>query len=256
MTPTDTSKQPSIEVRDLTCLMEGKLVLDEVSFVLQRGEIFGVMGLSGAGKSTLLRNIMGLVKPDSGSIFVHGVDITTLDEASLNEVRLRMGMSIQYSALFDSMSVFDNVAFGLRRLRVPAEEMRQKVAHYLEVVGMTGTEALMPANLSGGMRKRVSIARALSTEPEEVLYDEPTSGLDPVLAATIDHLIVRLRDDFGVSSIVVTHDVDHLFSYADRALMLYQGKAIECDTPEALRKSDNPVVRQFISGSITGPIVV
>ncbi|MGE5530940.1 MAG: ABC transporter ATP-binding protein [Bacteroidota bacterium] len=256
MTPTQASDYAIIEVQNLTCRMEGKLVLDEISFSLHRGEIFGVMGLSGAGKSTLLRNIMGLVKPDSGSILIEGVDITALDEAQLNAVRLKMGMSFQYSALFDSLSVFDNVAFGLRRLRAPAEEIRQKVAHYLEVVGMAGTEALMPANLSGGMRKRVSIARALSTEPEVVLYDEPTSGLDPVLAATIDHLIVMLRDDFGVSSIVVTHDVDHLFSYADRAMMLYQAKAMECDTPEALRKTENPVVRQFISGSITGPIVV
>jgi phospholipid/cholesterol/gamma-HCH transport system ATP-binding protein len=199
---------------------------------------------------------MGLVKPETGSILIDGVDITMLAEAQLNAVRLKMGMSFQYSALFDSLSVFDNVAFGLRRLRAPAEEIREKVAHYLEVVGMAGTEALMPANLSGGMRKRVSIARALSTEPELVLYDEPTSGLDPVLAATIEHLIVTLRDQFWVSSIVVTHDVDHLFSYADRAMMLYQAKAMECDTPEALRRSENPVVRQFISGSIAGPIVV
>ena len=245
-----------IEVRHLTCRMEGKLVLDDVSFDVHRGEIFGVMGLSGAGKSTLLRNIMGLVQPESGSIVIDGVDITQVDEATLNSVRLKMGMSFQYSALFDSMSVFDNVAFGLRRRRVPAAEVRSKVAHYLEVVGMAGTEQLMPANLSGGMRKRVSIARALSTEPEVVLYDEPTSGLDPVLAATIDHLIQKLRDDFGVSSIVVTHDVQHLFGYADRAMMLYLGRAVQCDTPEKLRQSDDPVVRQFITGSMIGPIVV
>lgn len=245
-----------IEVRNLTCSLEGKLVLDNVSFDILRGEIFGVMGLSGAGKSTLLRNIMGLLRPQSGSIIIDGVDVAQADEATLNSVRLKMGMSFQYSALFDSLSVFDNVAFGLRRRRVPEQEVREKVAHYLEVVGMSETESLMPANLSGGMRKRVSIARALSTEPEVVLYDEPTSGLDPVLAATIDHLIQKLRDDFGVSSIVVTHDVVHLFAYADRAMMLYQGQAVECDTPERLRLSENPVVRQFITGSMVGPIVV
>jgi phospholipid/cholesterol/gamma-HCH transport system ATP-binding protein len=245
-----------IEVSHLTCLLDDKLVLDDVSFEVSRGEIFGVMGLSGAGKSTLLRNIMGLVRPQSGSILVNGVDITQLGEVALNEVRLKMAMSFQYSALFDSLSVFDNVAFGLRRRRVPKPETAAKVAHYLDVVGMAGTEELMPANLSGGMRKRVSIARALSTEPEVVLYDEPTSGLDPVLAATIDQLIVKLRDGFGVSSIVVTHDVEHLFAYADRAMMLYQGKAVECDTPQALRQSTNPVVRQFISGAVEGPIVV
>lgn len=245
-----------IEVRNLTCLLEGKLVLDDVSFDVYRGEIFGVMGLSGAGKSTLLRNIMGLLRPESGSIIIGGVDVAKADEVTLNSVRLKMGMSFQYSALFDSMNVFDNVAFGLRRRRVPAQEVREKVAHYLEVVGMSGTEALMPANLSGGMRKRVSIARALSTEPEVVLYDEPTSGLDPVLAATIDHLIGKLRDDFGVSSIVVTHDVEHLFAYADRAMMLYQGQSVQCDTPAKLRQSENPVVHQFITGSMIGPIVV
>lgn len=245
-----------IEVRNLTCSLEGKLVLDNVSFDIRKGEIFGVMGLSGAGKSTLLRNLMGLLRPQSGSIIIGGVDVAQADEATLNSVRLKMGMSFQYSALFDSLSVFDNVAFGLRRRRVPEQEVREKVAHYLEVVGMSETEALMPANLSGGMRKRVSIARALSTEPEVVLYDEPTSGLDPVLAATIDHLIQKLRDDFGVSSIVVTHDVVHLFAYADRAMMLYQGQAVECDTPEKLRQSENPVVHQFITGSMVGPIVV
>jgi phospholipid/cholesterol/gamma-HCH transport system ATP-binding protein len=248
--------QVIIQIEHLTCTLEGKRVLDDVSFEVRQGEIFGVMGLSGAGKSTLLRNLMGLIRPEAGRIIVNGVDITTLDEVHLNQVRLRMGMSFQYSALFDSLSVYDNVAFGLRRRRLPEPEVRQKVAHYLEVVGMAGTEKLVPHNLSGGMKKRVSIARALSTEPEVVLYDEPTSGLDPVLAATIDHLIVKLKDDFGVSSIIVTHDVQHLFKYADRALMLYQGRAIECDTPEALRQSADPVLQQFITGSMDGPIVV
>lgn len=252
----DSQRQVMLHVEHLTCVFEGRTVLDDVSFDVHRGEIFGVMGLSGAGKSTLLRNIMGLVKPQAGQILVDGVDVTKLDEAALNDVRLKMGMSFQYSALFDSLSVFDNVAFGLRRRRLPEDQVAEKVAHYLEVVGMTGTDELMPAELSGGMRKRVSVARALSTEPELVLYDEPTSGLDPILAATIDSLIVKLRNDFGVSSIVVTHDVEHLLSYADRAMMLYQGKAVECDTPEALRQSANPVVQQFISGSIDGPIVV
>ena len=249
-------KPPLLQVEHLTSIMEDKLVLDDVSFEVAAGEIFGVMGLSGAGKSTLLRNIMGLIKPVSGRIIVNGVDITTLDETRMNEVRLRMGMSFQYSALFDSMTVFDNVAFGLRRRRVPKQEVSQKVSHYLDVVGMSGTEHLMPHNLSGGMRKRVGIARALSTEPDIVLYDEPTSGLDPVLAAVVDDLIRKLRDQFGVSSIVVTHDVQHLFSYADRVLMLYEAKAIEIGTPEQLRRSDDPVLKQFVVGSHQGPIRV
>ncbi|MBU0610870.1 MAG: ATP-binding cassette domain-containing protein [Armatimonadetes bacterium] len=240
----------------LSYSIEGKLVLDEVSFELYPGEIFGVMGLSGAGKSTLLHNIMRLVQPQSGRIIVHGVDITTAPEAELNEVRLRMGMAFQYSALFDSMTVYGNVAFGLRRRNVPEPEVREKVTHFLDVVDMSGTEDLMPADLSGGMRKRVSIARALATEPEVVLYDEPTSGLDPVLAAAIDHLIARLRDDYGVSAIIVTHDVTHLFAYANRAMMLYEGKAIACGTPAALQQSEHPVLRQFITGSVHGPIKV
>lgn len=247
---------PLIVVEELTSVMEGKLVLDRISFEVHHREIFGVMGLSGAGKSTLLRNIMGLIKPQSGRVIINGTDITGLDERELNEVRLRMGMSFQYSALFDSMNVYDNVAFALRRRRVREAQVRDKVKHFLEVVDMAGTEDAMPANLSGGMRKRVSIARALSTEPEVVLYDEPTSGLDPVLASAIDHLIAKLRDDFGVSSIVVTHDVPHLFGYADRAMMLYEGKAIATGTPDQLRASDNPVLRQFITGSVTGPIRV
>ena len=252
----ETTEAPVVRVENVTSIRDGKTVLDDVTFAVPRGEIFGVMGLSGAGKSTLLHLLMGLIRPQAGRIYIHDVDITELDEPQMNEVRLRMGMSFQYSALFDSMSVFDNVAFGLRRRHVPEDEIAAKVAHYLDVVGMEGTEGLMPANLSGGMKKRVSVARALSTEPEVMLYDEPTSGLDPVLAAVVDHLIVKLRDDFGVCSIIVTHDVLHLFAYADRALMLYEGKAIEIGSPDQLRRSDDPVLQQFIGGVAHGPIKV
>jgi len=252
----ETTAAPVVEVDNVTCIRDTKRVLDGVSCTMARGEIFGVMGLSGAGKSTLLHLLMGLIRPQGGRILINGTDITQLDEPRMNEVRLRMGMSFQYSALFDSMTVFDNVAFGLRRRHVPEDQIREKVAHYLDVVGMEGTEPLMPANLSGGMKKRVSVARALSTEPEIMLYDEPTSGLDPVLAAVVDHLIVKLRDDFGVCSIIVTHDVQHLFAYADRALMLYEGKAIEVGTPDQLRRSDDPVLQQFIGGVAHGPIQV
>lgn len=250
------SGEPLIEVQDLVCIIDERPVLDGITFKLNHREIFGVMGLSGAGKSTLLRCVMGLIRPQSGHILVNGQDVTQLDEEALNAVRLRMGMSFQYSALFDSLTVYENVAFGLRRRHESEDAIREKAAHYLEVVGMSGHEKLMPAELSGGMRKRVSIARALSTEPEVVLYDEPTSGLDPVLAATIDSLIVKLRDQFGVSSIVVTHDVEHLFTYADRVMMLYHGKAVQCDTPEQLQASPHPVVKQFITGSAVGPITI
>jgi phospholipid/cholesterol/gamma-HCH transport system ATP-binding protein len=252
----ETPTRPLVEVRGLTCSLGERLVLDGVDFETARGEIFGVMGMSGAGKSTLLRNIMGLVQPQSGEILIDGTNVVGLPEPQLNAVRARMGMCFQYAALLDSLTVYENVGFGLHRARVPETEVRQRVAHYLEIVGMSGTEHLMPADLSGGMKKRVGIARALATEPELVLYDEPTSGLDPVLASTIDALIVKLRDQFKVTSIVVTHDVSHLFSYADRALMLFEGKALECDTPDRLRRSENPVLAQFVTGSVTGPIQV
>jgi phospholipid/cholesterol/gamma-HCH transport system ATP-binding protein len=245
-----------LSVRNLCSTLGGRQILDQVSFEVQPGEILGVMGLSGAGKSTLLKNIMGLLRPQSGEIIIEGANIIGLPEARLNLVRAKMGMCFQYAALFDSLSVFENVAFGLRRQRRPEGEIRQRVLHYLDVVGMGGTEHQMPASLSGGMRKRVGIARALVTEPQLILYDEPTSGLDPVLAASIDALIARLRDQFGMASVVVTHDVDHLFTYANRALMLYESRVIECDSPAALKVSANPVVQQFIHGLVEGPIQV
>lgn len=247
---------PILEVSGLTCSLGGKVVLADISFSVSRGEIFGVMGVSGVGKSTLLRNIMGLVQPDAGEIRVGGTDLVGLPEKQLNAVRARLGMCFQYAALFDSMTVYENVAFGLRRLGLVEEEIAQRVAHYLDIVGLSGTEHLMPSDLSGGMKKRVGIARALAPEPELVLYDEPTSGLDPVLAAAIDALIVKLRDQFGVASVVVTHDVDHLFGYADRAMMLHEGRALACGPPAELRRSDNPVLRQFITGSVEGPIQI
>lgn len=245
-----------LSVRNLCSTLGGRQILDQVSFEVQRGEIFGVMGLSGAGKSTLLKNIMGLLRPQSGEIIIAGTNIIGLPEGKLNLVRAKMGMCFQYAALFDSLSVFENIAFGLRRQRRPEDEIRRRVLHYLDVVGMNDTENQMPASLSGGMRKRVGIARALVTEPQLILYDEPTSGLDPVLAASIDALIARLRDQFGMASVVVTHDVDHLFTYANRALMLYESRVIECASPAQLKASANPVVQQFIHGLVEGPIQV
>jgi phospholipid/cholesterol/gamma-HCH transport system ATP-binding protein len=250
------AQPPLLEVRGLTCSLGGKLVLDDVSFSVAHGEIFGVMGVSGAGKSTLLRSIIGLVRPEAGAVLVSGTDVVGLPEQRLNEVRSRLGMCFQYAALFDSLTVFENVAFGLRRLHRPEPDIVTRVEHYLDIVGLGDTAHLMPSDLSGGMRKRVGIARALVTEPELVLYDEPTSGLDPVLAAMIDALIVKLRDQFGVASVVVTHDVPHLFGYADRVMMLYQSKTLACDTPEGLRAVPDPVLQQFITGSVVGPIQV
>ncbi len=253
----ESQRRPIIQVRNLTYTVGGERVLDGVNLEVWPGEIFGVMGMSGAGKSTLLRNIMGLVRPDSGDILVDGESIIGLSERELNRVRAKMGMCFQYSALFDSMTVRENVLFGLRKRRdlSPAEKER-KCRQYLEIVGLAGTEELMPAELSGGMRKRVSVARALVMEPAIMLYDEPTAGLDPVMSAVIDRLISRLRDEFGMTSIIVTHEVEELFGLADRVMMLYKGKGIVTDTPQALRDSDEPVVRQFVTGSPVGPIRV
>jgi len=166
-------------------------------------------------------------------------------------------MCFQYAALFDSMTVAENLAFGLRRRnKLPEEEIRRRIAEHLEIVGMQGTEEMMPSELSGGMKKRVGIARALILNPDIMLYDEPTAGLDPIMASVIDNLIMRLRDEFGMTSVVVTHEVDELLSISDRVMMLYQGQIIACDTPAALQQSENPYVQQFVHGTDSGPIDV
>jgi len=236
---------------DATDIMAG------VSFEVHGGEVFGVMGMSGAGKTTLLRLLMGLVQPDAGELVVDGESIVQLSETHLNRIRAKMGMCFQYAALFDSMTVAENLAFGLRRRnKLSEEEIGRRIAAHLEIVGMEGTEEMMPAELSGGMKKRVGIARALILNPDIMLYDEPTAGLDPIMASVIDNLIVRLRDEFGMTSVVVTHEVDELLSIADRIMMLYEGRIIACDSPAALQQSENPYVQQFVHGTATGPIEV
>jgi phospholipid/cholesterol/gamma-HCH transport system ATP-binding protein len=236
----------------------GQSVLEDLSFDVFAGEIYGVMGMSGAGKSTLLRLMMGLIKPDKGEIAIKGTVINSLPERELNRIRLKMGMCFQGAALFDSLSVAENVAFGLRRLRprLSEEEIQRRVAAHLAEVGMEGSENKMPAELSGGMRKRVGIARALVMQPEIMLYDEPTAGLDPIMAAVILDLIRSLRDKFRMTSVVVTHEVERLFSIADRVMMIHAGRVIAEDTPERLRCCAAPEVKQFVEGLTVGPIAV
>ena len=258
------SARPKIDVRDLHYATDdGRTILDGLSFALRPGEILCVMGLSGGGKSTLLRCVAGLAKPKAGEIFIEDDEITALNEDELAPVRARMGVVFQYAALFDSMTVFENIAFGI--LRGPRRrenraigriELVRRVAAQLRQVGLPGTERRMPSELSGGMRRRVGLARALATDPEIVLYDEPTSGLDPVTAASIDDLIVRTRDERNVTSIVVSHDMGSIFRIADTVLMLYEGRAAIYGTPDEVRASTNPVVRQFIAGETGGPIQV
>ncbi|MGD8237794.1 MAG: ABC transporter ATP-binding protein [Armatimonadota bacterium] len=244
-----------VEIRDVSYAVDGVAILSDISLRVNAGEIFAVMGTSGCGKTTLLRNIIGLVRPTSGEVLVDGESIGGLSERELVRVRRKMGMSFQYSALFDSMSVGENVAFPLRRhARLSEDEIRSAVAEKLTTVGMEGRESMMPGELSGGERKRVGIARALALRPAIMLYDEPSSGLDPVMAGVVDDLIVCLRDELDVTSIVASHHVSNALGIADRVMMLHEGRMVAESSPESLRRSDDDFVRQFITGSANGPI--
>lgn len=250
-----------ITLHGLGASLGGRSVLDDITVDIAPGELLCVVGLSGSGKSTLLRCLSGLVRPDRGSMVIDGTDATNLSERDWVPIRARMGMVFQYAALFDSMTVYENVAFGMLRGPRRAEykswtrlQIARRVASILRDVGLPGIEQRMPSDLSGGMRRRVGLARALATSPEIVLYDEPTSGLDPVTAAAIDQLIRDTRQRNRVTSVVVSHDMQSVFRIADRVLMLYDGKARILGTPDDLRASDDPVVRQFVNGSVDGPI--
>lgn len=246
-----------LEVRDLVYRIGDRAVLDGVSFAVCEGCLFGVMGMSGTGKSTLLKCLMGLWRPESGEILIDGEPITGLDEGQLAHLRRKMGMCFQYAALFDSMTVFENVAFGLRRHRhLSPAEIEPRVADALARVGLHEVDQLMPAQLSGGMRKRVGIARALVTDPLVMLYDEPSAGLDPITAAVLDDLIHSLARERGMTSVIVTHEVRELFSLCDAVMMIHEGRVIALDTPEGLKHSTDPLVQQFVEGHARGPIVV
>jgi len=246
---------PPIELERLTYEVGGYRILEDISFRVERGEILAVLGLSGSGKSTLLRNMMGLARPTSGDVRIFGRSIVGLNERALNAVRLRMGMVFQSAALFDSMTVGENVAFGLRRRKkLKPEELEARVRETLELVGLEGTEELRPAELSGGMRKRVGIARALALEPEIMLYDEPSSGLDPVMASVIDDVIRQLRDRLQVTTVLVSHHVSNVLRLADRVLLLCDREVAASGTPEDFRNSKDPLVCQFVEGRAEGPI--
>ena len=241
--------EPMIELKNVSMSFQDRRILDDVSLQVQRGEILVVIGPSGAGKSTLLRLMIGLLKPNAGQIWVDGREISHLDEDELNKIRRNMGMVFQYSALFDSMTVGENVAFGIRQhTKMPEEEILRVIRRTLRMVGLMGRENAMPSELSGGMKKRVSLARAIALNPKIVLYDEPTSGLDPVMAATINRLIMSTRRILGVTAVVVTHDMESAFTIADRIAMMYDEKIIAIGTPDEFRQSANPIVQQFVAG--------
>ncbi len=251
--PNERGRAPLLAVRGVWHTIDDLPVLEDVSFEVFPGEIFGVMGMSGCGKTTLLRLLIGLDRPTRGKILFKGEDITALDEDGLNRVRKSMGMCFQYAALFDSMTVAENVAFSMRNRRdVSREEIEARVHELLELVEMEGTEDRMPSDLSGGMKKRVGIARALMEEPDLVLYDEPTSGLDPIMACNITGLIKKVSEDREATAVVVSHDVDHLLAIADRVMMLHDRRVQIIGTPEEIRASEIPIVRRFVHGLEAG----
>ncbi|RLE09024.1 MAG: ABC transporter ATP-binding protein [Candidatus Aminicenantes bacterium] len=230
-------------------------VLRGVFLDIEKGEIRVICGQSGSGKSVLIKNLIGLMKPDKGQIFVDGLEVTSLSEEALFQVRRKFGLLFQNAALFDSLTVAENVSFGLERYTdLSPGEIRRRVTESLEMVGLRGVENLMPHELSGGMKKRVGLARAIAYRPEIILYDEPSTGIDPIRADAINDLIIAMKKEMGVTSIVITHDMISAYKVADRISMLYQGKIIETGTPGEIKKSSNPVVQQFITGSAVGPI--
>ncbi|MBP2645303.1 MAG: putative transporter ATP-binding protein [Firmicutes bacterium] len=238
-----------ISLKNLSVAFGNKPVLNNISLSVEKGETLVVIGPSGSGKSTLLRLIVGLTKPDSGEVWVGDQEISGAEEDRLNVVRRNMGMVFQYSALFDSMSVGENVAFGLRQhTRMKEEDIARVVRRKLRSVGLSGQENKMPNELSGGMKKRVSLARAIALNPGIVLYDEPTAGLDPMMSATISRLICSTQRVLGVTSVVVTHDMESAFWVADRIAMIYEGEIVECGKVDEIKASSNPLVQRFING--------
>jgi len=233
-----------------------RLLLADASFELARGATSCVIGTSGSGKTTLLRLMAGLLRPDEGEILIDGKNIARLSERELNVVRREMGFVFQYSALFDSMNVGDNVGFGLERQHKPRREIEAAVRELLAEVGLQDQEKKNPSQLSGGMKKRVAMARALATSPQIVLYDEPDSGLDPVMTRIIDDLIIRLRDSKGITNVVVTHNVDSIRRISDYVLMIHQGILIAAGTLAEVEALPSPVVQQFLMGDARGPIVL
>lgn len=244
-----------IEIKNIRRAFDGHQVLDGVNLTINTGETTVIIGRSGCGKSVLLKHIIGLLKPDSGQIIVDGKDVTKMDEKELSAMRLKFGMLFQGAALFDSLTVLENVAFGMiEHTSSNHENITKRVKECLSLVGLKGIERTKPAELSGGMRKRVGLARAICIRPQIMLYDEPTTGVDPIMGDAINDLIVELHNKLKVTSIAVTHDMTSAYKIADRMAMLYNGKIIAVGTPDEIKNTKDPIVKQFITGASKGPI--
>ena len=237
-----------IEFQDLQKAFDGKPVLQGLSLKVRDAETVVIIGYSGTGKSVALKHIVGLLHPDAGDVIVDGQAVSTLDRDGLTELRRGIGYVFQFAALFDSLTVADNVALGLKRRGLDNEEIEERVLEALALVDLSGSGNRMPAELSGGMRKRVGIARAIALRPRYILYDEPTTGLDPVTSAVIDRLMVRTREHLGVTGVVVTHDMRSAYTVGDRIAMLYEGRIRQVGSVEEIQQTEDSVVRQFIEG--------
>lgn len=241
--------EPLIRIRRLNISFGSRTVLDGIDLDVYSGETLAVIGPSGAGKSTLMKVLTGLLPPSGGSVLIGGEETASYTESQWDRLRKSMGVVFQYSALFDFLTVEGNVSFGLRRyFQLSEEEIAAKVAELLELVGLPGTEKLLPSELSGGMKKRVGLARALAMQPSLVLYDEPTSGLDPVMTMAISRLIRKTQRQLGVTSLLITHDMQSAFFAADRIALLYGGRIVQTGTAEEIKNSGNKIVQAFING--------
>ncbi|HEX6748181.1 MAG TPA: ABC transporter ATP-binding protein [Longimicrobium sp.] len=239
----------SIELRDVHKAFGPKRVLRGLSLDVEEGETVSLVGFSGAGKSVALKHINGLLRPDRGTVFVDGQEVPRLPREELYRLRLNIGYVFQFAALFDSMTVAENIMMGLVKKGGLSEgEMRERIAQSLALVDLSGYEDRFPAELSGGQRKRAGLARAIAYRPKYLLYDEPTSGLDPVTTTVIDRLIMRMKEELGVTSLVITHDMKSAYSISDRIAMLYEGRVVEVGTPDEIRSSENETVRSFVEG--------
>jgi phospholipid/cholesterol/gamma-HCH transport system ATP-binding protein len=248
--------EPKIRVEDVRKSFQGKVVLDGIGFSVEEGESLVILGPSGTGKSVLLKHLIGLIQPDSGRVLVDGQDFWALSDRDRTRVRKKFGMSFQEGALFDSMSVFDNVAFPLRRSGRPAAEIRDRVRECLSLVHLPNVEAKRPSELSGGMRRRVGFARAIAHQPEILLFDEPNTGLDPIMTDVIDEVILELKERLDVTIVTITHHLPSARKIGDRVALLYGGKLVYEATPDEFLKSEDPSVRQFVEGRAEGPLTV